>query len=73
MYQKDYIVTDYLDERVTLLKGQPCVKYIDGGKEKLKLVYESGTGIYDLEELWQNTGPEEPGGSVFDAYCGLVW
>ena len=36
VYQKDYIVTDHLDERVTLLKGQPCVKFIDGGKEKLK-------------------------------------
>ena len=36
VYQKDYIVTDYLDERIELLKGQSCVKIIDGGKPALK-------------------------------------
>ena len=36
VYQKDYIVTDYLDDRIDLLKGQSCVKIIEGGKEALK-------------------------------------
>ena len=40
VYQEDYIITDYLDERVSMLKDQPCVKIIDGNKEDLKKLTE---------------------------------
>ena len=36
VYQRDYIITDHLDEYVTILNGEPRLKIIDGGKEALK-------------------------------------
>lgn len=36
VYQRDYIITDHLDEHVTILNGEPRLKVIEGGKEALK-------------------------------------
>lgn len=36
VYQRDYIITDNLDEHVTILNGEPRLKIIDGGKVNLK-------------------------------------
>lgn len=36
IYQKDYIITDNLDEHITILNGEPRLKIINGGKEALK-------------------------------------
>lgn len=36
IYQRDYIITDHLDEHVTILNGEPRLKIIEGGKESLK-------------------------------------
>ena len=38
VYQKDYINTDHLDECVTILKGEPRLRLIDGTKEDLKKI-----------------------------------
>lgn len=52
VYQKDYIVTDYLDDRIDLLKGQSCVKIIEGGKEALK-------SLSDVYKVVFNASDEE--------------
>ena len=36
IYQRDYIITDYLDEHVTILNKEPRLKIVNGGKEALK-------------------------------------
>lgn len=36
LYKKDHIVTDHLDENVTVFGNEPLLKIIDGGKEALK-------------------------------------
>ncbi len=36
LYKKDHIVTDHLDENVTVFGNEPLLKIINGGKEALK-------------------------------------
>lgn len=68
LYKKDYIVTDHLDENVTVLRGEPLLKIIDGGKEELKkyqdvykIVYN---GTYEQLLAAKNSFPKE----ILDKY-----